>query len=239
MLQQRRQSQNSNWQPCNSTDNPNACCSIGTGDICTTAGLCLRQDTYANGWWYQDGCTNQDWDGCPNMCPGTLDDAWELVACDSQNTPGVWCCREPGNTDNCCTNQSAVTTTNIGKVVLPTVTISGTATGTVPPATGILVTVTSTPTSGSGSDSSACSNNSVVAVGAGTGVSLGVMLLASIAVLIWREKTRPKIQEGSGFGGGVAYQMGGQGKDMDIRPPAEMDSAGQVYEVEGGQATRR
>ncbi|PWY95441.1 hypothetical protein BO94DRAFT_572005 [Aspergillus sclerotioniger CBS 115572] len=61
------------YQPCPpSSGSPNSCCNIGNGDLCTDSGLCLRQDTLANGFWYQDGCTDRDWRGCRRICSGKI-----------------------------------------------------------------------------------------------------------------------------------------------------------------------
>lgn len=57
---------------CNSTANTGACCNIDNGDICTTSGLCLRQDSIP-GFLYQDDCTDSNWGStCPDFCPGKI-----------------------------------------------------------------------------------------------------------------------------------------------------------------------
>jgi hypothetical protein len=60
--------QGSNMIPCNSTANTGACCNVGGGDICTSAGLCLWQGDVP-GFFYQDSCTDSTWGPtCPQFC---------------------------------------------------------------------------------------------------------------------------------------------------------------------------
>ncbi|KAH6663010.1 hypothetical protein B0J14DRAFT_662376 [Halenospora varia] len=77
----------SSFQPCNSPINPGACCNDitgGRGDLCTSAGLCLRQ-AVAPGFLYQDGCTDKEWgSGCPNFCPGNSDVPMLLQQCNDK-----------------------------------------------------------------------------------------------------------------------------------------------------------
>jgi hypothetical protein len=63
-----------------------------------------------------------------------------------------------------------------------------------------------------------------VAVGAGVGASLGVALLASLALLGWRERTRPKAQP---TGNGEIVEMDGAGGGK----PAQLE-ARQLYELQ-------
>jgi len=53
-------------------------------------------------------------------------------------------------------------------------------------------TITASPTGSNGAQPSTCPKDSTVAVGAGVGASLGVAFLASLGILFWRERTRPK-----------------------------------------------
>jgi hypothetical protein len=60
--------------PCDNTTVFSSCCLLyqqngGPGDVCTSAGLCLRQDTMP-GFFYQDGCTDKSWAStyCPKFC---------------------------------------------------------------------------------------------------------------------------------------------------------------------------
>lgn len=55
-------------QVCGSPLNPGACCNRIGGDVCTTAGLCYRQNT-SPGHIYQDQCTDPSWGiSCPFFC---------------------------------------------------------------------------------------------------------------------------------------------------------------------------
>lgn len=62
------------YLPCDSTASESACCLLdegdgGPADICTTAGLCYRQDGIP-GFLYQNGCTDKSWasPNCPKFC---------------------------------------------------------------------------------------------------------------------------------------------------------------------------
>jgi len=62
------------YLPCDSTTSESACCLLdegdgGPADICTTAGLCYRQDGIP-GILYQDACTDKTWasSSCPKFC---------------------------------------------------------------------------------------------------------------------------------------------------------------------------
>lgn len=159
-------------------------------------------------------------------------ESWELVPCDAGIRPGVWCCRKPDSATNCCSDSSALVTTDIGKIVIPTVKISGTSTDTSPAATGTEVSLTPTAEYLS-KDDSACSNHHAVVVGAGVGASLGVVLVASVAILIWRERTRPSPQPWKTINCHDRAVEQTNVEDNMAAPPAEMDSAGPIYEVDG------
>lgn len=50
-------------------------------------------------------------------------------------SPGTWCCKERDEVEDCCTNDDAIITTNVGSLLLPTATYSA-------PAKTVTVTVT-------------------------------------------------------------------------------------------------
>lgn len=131
-----------------------------------------------------------------------------------------------GNTSDCCANESATTSTDFGTLMLSTVTrtVSGTSEA----------TATATSSCSSSESDAGDSHASTVAVGAGVGASLGALLLASIATLIWRERTRPKaigplVQN-------AMYDDNEANRPRQRQDPLvvlEMDNARPVYEVEG------
>jgi hypothetical protein len=104
----------------------------------------------------------------------------------SSSTGGTWCCREPGASD-CCSNSFLA---NVGVLLRETQSITTVNTATATPS-GIVQTVTVTTTQTSDATGAACPNDSTTVIGASVGASLGVILLASLMVLFWREKTRP------------------------------------------------
>lgn len=126
------------------------------------------------------------------------DGGWGLIQCNDSPEPGTWCCQVPYSNSDCCANTTAIITTNVGVLMMATVTISASSKATSAPSAKT-VTITkgsgtaaaATSTSSSLSASETCPKNNTVAVGAGVGASLGIALLASLALLGWREKTRP------------------------------------------------
>lgn len=126
------------------------------------------------------------------------DGGWGIIQCNDSPEPGTWCCRVPYSGVDCCANATNIITTNVGVVMMATATISTTSAAsakTVTVTTGASgAAVAASSTSSSLSSNETCPKNNTVAVGAGVGASLGIALLASLAVLGWRENTRPKVQ---------------------------------------------
>lgn len=84
------------------------------------------------------------------------------------------------------------------------------------------------------SQHSPCPSESVKAVGAGVGVSLGAAFLASLGVLFWRERTRPKRGTSGGY---IAppyelEQNAGFTKVKGVLAPGDMRSAYQSQPVQ-------
>jgi hypothetical protein len=207
--------QGSNVQPCNSTTNTGACCNVAGGDIRTESGLCMRQGEIP-GFLYQDACTDSQWGSeCPNFCPSMYSDMrsdpyptdkmlekqngpWVVLQCSDDPAPGSWCCTEPGENawlenifhwlifwnsggSNCCSDSSQVFTTNVGALIIPTSTMSATVattTGTSAPSTAL-----------------DCPKDKSATIGGSIGGALGAALLATLGLLFWRERTRPKLSE--------------------------------------------
>ena len=108
-----------------------------------------------------------------------------------------------------------------------TATITTNATATIG-ATGVATADTSIAT-----DKGNCPKNDTVAVGAGVGASLGVALLISLALLGWREKTRPKVQTTAmAMGNGADSEMDGIG----VKAPVQLE-ARQLYELHNSNPT--
>lgn len=111
------------------------------------------------------------------------DNSQSVVQSCSDTGTGTWCCRAEGEA-SCCSNAFE---TDVGVLLLPTVTISVSGT----------VTAASI---GSNSPSATCSSSVCPqpgkdksgVVGGAVGAVLGVALLASLGMLAWRERTRPK-----------------------------------------------
>lgn len=57
------------YKPCSSKITAySTCCDFGNGDKCLENGLCLQSDTKETGVMYRGGCTNKNWDNCPDIC---------------------------------------------------------------------------------------------------------------------------------------------------------------------------
>ncbi|KAJ5606386.1 hypothetical protein N7510_009167 [Penicillium lagena] len=100
-----------------------------------------------------------------------------------------------------------------------------------PAATGILVTVTAT-AEASRENKPTCSDSNILAVGAGVGVSLGALLVASIAILVWREKSRSKLQTDPANPVSYPTNHTTNGKFKNLNSPVEMDYS-TAYEIDG------
>lgn len=103
------------------------------------------------------------------------------------NQGSHYCCREVDDTKNCCDGPNTFSA-NIGKLLLPTKTISVSGTGT--------AAVTTTPTSDSSSQKdtsdSKCPKNNTAVVGGAVGGVLGVALLAALGTIAALTLRKPK-----------------------------------------------
>lgn len=186
-----------------------ACCASDKGarsDLCLSSGLCYAQDGNYRGLLYMNGCTDESGSAseCPHFCPdqttnfngGSKVKSWNVLQCNR----GVFCCREASDTENCCSNSSALVTSDIGTLL-----VAATATTTASAATGTTTTTsaagnvqdgdgaTSTqtlPSSSSAPSSKACPKDNTVVVGGAVGGVLGAALLASLGTLAFVVKRR-------------------------------------------------
>lgn len=116
-----------------------------------------------------------------NFGGGSAVASWNVLQCET----GTFCCREASDTTNCCNNSTAIISTDIGTLLLPT----QTATSTVGTAAAATVTVTVTPAASTGQSSNAttagttCPADKTAVVGGAVGGALGAALLASLAAL--------------------------------------------------------
>lgn len=109
--------------------------------------------------------------------------SWNVLQCEV----GRYCCREAGDNNNCCSNSSAVISTNIGTLLLATAPST---------ATSVSPAGTSSP-AGTGSNGSvanvACPVDKTALVGGAVGGALGIALLGScsaFAFIIWRQRIK-------------------------------------------------
>ncbi|KAG8166477.1 hypothetical protein KVR01_002166 [Diaporthe batatas] len=190
-----------------------ACCANNKGsrsDLCLSSGLCYAQDGNFRGLLYMNGCTDESGSAseCPHFCPdqttnfngGSPVKSWNVLQCNK----GVFCCRMTSDTENCCSNSSALVTSDIGTLL-----VAATATTTISAATGAATTTsaagtaqasdgdgaTSTltlPSSSSApsSESEACPRDNTAVVGGAVGGVLGAALLASLGALMFVVKRR-------------------------------------------------
>ncbi|KAF3762628.1 hypothetical protein M406DRAFT_72612 [Cryphonectria parasitica EP155] len=190
----------SSYQPCNASAEVSACCANNKGassDICMSSGLCYAQMEGYRGLIYMNGCTDKTGlsSDCPHICPdatsnwdgGSSVQAWNVLQCGK----GVYCCRpDTDMTTNCCSNSSAVITTDIGTLLLATATAtvgSGTAASTVTitaVAGGAAATTSSSSTNGT-SEVANCPADKTAVVGGAVGGALGAALIASLGALVF------------------------------------------------------
>jgi hypothetical protein len=139
---------------------------------------------------------------------------------------------------NCCGNETAQITIELGALVLPTrtttTTVGAGATATVcnDDATAtVTATVTAAPT---GSD--ICPKDNTAVVGGAVGGALGAALLASavtIALLLRRrQQPAPQYEQVPKYGVG----MGQMSPGTTMVPPQELPTATGFYEMQGNQA---
>lgn len=122
--------------------------------------------------------------------------SWNVLQCNK----GVYCCRAATDTTNCCSNSSAVISTDIGTIMLPTATATTTV-GTGTAAATVTVTAVSGAASeqttagsgtGNGTVESTCPADKSAVVGGAVGGALGAALLASLGALAFMVVRRRK-----------------------------------------------
>ncbi|ROW10975.1 hypothetical protein VMCG_00877 [Cytospora schulzeri] len=190
------------YAPCDPDADFSPCCANNKGnrsDICMSSGLCYGQDNSFSGFIYMNGCTDPTGmaSECPHICPdettqwggGSKTWAWNVLQCQ----PGVYCCRPaPEHDTNCCSNTTALITTNIGMLLVSATATEMSTTG------AATVTVTSSISAGTTQDAndtaaaaeSDCPKDNSVVIGGAVGGSLGLALLASLGALGFMIKRR-------------------------------------------------
>lgn len=111
---------------------------------------------------------------------------------------GVYCCRAATDSRNCCGNQTARITADIGQLVLPTRTVGAGATATV-----------TTPAGGSNcnnNNNNSCPKDNSAVVGGAVGGVLGAALLASLVAVVFLLR-RQRRQDGAPPGPAPQYQQ--------------------------------
>lgn len=235
-------------------------------DICMSSGLCYAQDGNHRGFIFSNGCTDQTGTAskCPHFCPdgssqsslspralqvidscglflattawggGSKVPVWNVLQC----SPGIYCCRAATDDTNCCSNTTALITTDIGTLLASATTDTASTTGAAT-VTGATVTGTSSVTAGitqSATDTAAvaeCPKDNSAVVGGAVGGALGLALLASLGALgfmIKRWKDRAPsyaapdyISRGSHVDG--QQSKGLQSPQMPYLPAQELASA--------------
>lgn len=257
----------SSFVPCNPNAETSPCCASNKGtrsDICMSSGLCYSQDGDNRGLIYMNGCTDDTGlsTDCPHICPdgmcsftpmsvsltlsqlnpflattnwggGSAVASWNVLQCEK----GTFCCREASDTANCCSNSTAIISTDIGTLLLSTPTVTSTV-GTAAAAT---VTLTVTPEASAGQSSNgttivpACPADRTAVVGGAVGGALGAALLASLAALAFMsrrqrrsEPSHPMANAYPRHGPGFLeqYSKPVQNLDGSFVPPQELSAAG-------------
>lgn len=222
----------SRYKPCYPQAESSACCMLnGTqgenqqNDICLDSGLCQATSGWYAGFLYINGCTDQSGkaDGCPQLCSFSKlslnllsvplltlvlvgnQYSWSVLQCE----PGKFCCRAASDTENCCNNnQSIISTSHIGSLLLPgsTAAVNTTfnATADAPTTTNVSSsdnsTCASTPSNVSSStnatliDRSQCPADKSATVGGAVGGILGAALIGAIVALVFALRGRKQAQ---------------------------------------------
>ena len=124
---------------------------------------------------------------------------WDVLPC----YPGVYCCRPEGDFSNCCNNQTALVTRDLGTLILPQSTQSASSSGMATGTTSTLASMSVPTTSGSmtaGPNTKygcGCPSGPSAAVGGAVGGVLGAGLLLSLGVIATMGLRRSK-DNGSG-----------------------------------------
>lgn len=124
----------------------------------------------------------------PESSSGVKVQNYNVLQC---NPGGYYCCRNIGDTKNCC-NGDSIFSTNIGLILLPTRTISVSGIGTV----AVTHTSTTTPTLCNFSQalplSDKCPKDNTAVVGGAVGGVLGAALLAALGTIAALTFRKPK-----------------------------------------------
>ncbi|KAF4974213.1 hypothetical protein FZEAL_8851 [Fusarium zealandicum] len=87
------------YKPCGSGSTTySICCAIDQGERCLTNGLC----SWPNHYDYRAACTDKDWSGCQDVCPGKSNNTWIRV---KECASNEYCCNGVSDKD-CCPNKS-------------------------------------------------------------------------------------------------------------------------------------
>merc|ERR1712000_573226 len=173
--------------PCDPNAETSACCSLKKDDpdICLSSGLCYAQYGVFKGYIYSNGCTDRTGrsEKCPHFCPDPTND-WEggdeigvynVLQCDRT----TFCCRAASNTTNCCSDDSATGTFDIGTLMLPTATMTRTS-----------IDEKECPKETECPKEKECPKDNTSIVGGAVGGVLGIALLVALVttVFIWKRK---------------------------------------------------
>ncbi|PHH88464.1 hypothetical protein CDD83_7501 [Cordyceps sp. RAO-2017] len=222
-------------QPCNPNDEHSACCAINKNnpDICLSSGLCYAQDSGFEGMIYSNGCTDKTGmaAACPHICPdrtnswkgGPVINSYNVLQC---NAGSKFCCRKATDSENCCGNESAAISVNVGQLRLSTKTTTTTV--------GAGATATVTPASceaasSNKSQTGQCPKDNSAVVGGAVGGVLGVALLASLGALAVVCLRKPK--EYHTYHGPTEYS---NNITVSGPPPQELPTR-PVHEMQGSQ----
>ncbi|KAL8884798.1 MAG: hypothetical protein Q9215_007233 [Flavoplaca cf. flavocitrina] len=197
------------YQPCNATAAENgegsACCDLGSS-VCLSTGLCFGSDSYI----YRGGCTDRRWSSgnCPSQCLDAQPDRYaNIYPCGFNGEGGTYtqnfCCGGlRGSSLASCCDDTFFVRNGLGLPYVPpssalalpdTRTSANESSDTVAP-----VAATSSPQApppASPSPTAPPSSSNTTAVAAGVAVPLGVMLIAALAFLAYRERQRKKLVE--------------------------------------------
>ncbi|KAF2009898.1 hypothetical protein BU24DRAFT_496728 [Aaosphaeria arxii CBS 175.79] len=240
------QPQEEGFGPCKTGTRHSGCCAInrpaGSVDICLDNGLCMATGEGYMGTIWQSGCTDptgQD-PACPKLCPDVRDNfgglkkvfAWNIQTCDF----GKYCCREVGDSRNCCNNATApqIETNFIGAFQFPTSTAGIPSSSSISLATTTSAKLSATPTpdatrtseivgeavstgtpfaqeSTTSQPQTTCKPDKSAVVGGAVGGILGAALLGMMGVIMWmhrKEKRQRRLKEHyeEQFGQNFAYK---------------------------------
>ncbi|KAF2492552.1 hypothetical protein BU16DRAFT_583719 [Lophium mytilinum] len=208
-----------NHRPCytDTADGHSHCCDP-INEVCLDNGLCFAQGQTNPGYLYRDSCTDKSWgaSSCPGPCRKTYtNSACPIVGILNPSQDSQFCCLSFNATANECYGEDA--TFNVGKVIanwgpLEQVASASTASGT--QSTASPTSATSAPAAATVTVKSTSGGHDA-AIGAGVGIPLGILLVASLAGLLFQHRKHKKQLAQWQYGGqggnvaGVAHQGGG------------------------------